>query len=389
MFVKTQLSNTLPPRMAFPTAAEGARPPATGARIMALDAIRQIAAFIVLVQHFFLIFEVEAPKWLRTGVFDAKAAVTLFFVLSGYVLALSMRREPVSMRGYLNFGIRRILRLYPMHIAATLLSLAVLVWAKAHGGYSRPLLMPVDFLQNAGAEIRQWLLQLTLVAPGMRSYFANPPVWTLMTEAKVAVVFPFIAWAVLRWPSWACCSLVAALALGSDWAERHVVGTAALLGQFAIGALIARLPAGACASLDDRRWAVWMVASLLLYAAVSGRYATASPWIAYYLCSVGSAGLIIATLRWEGFGARLSSLQKFFRVDISYGLYILHCPLMMWLRKLTGERAVGMMSGTLLFLASFVLTVVLSVILLHLAERPAIALGKRLTSFRRPAAPAS
>ncbi|MBL9152219.1 MAG: acyltransferase [Verrucomicrobiales bacterium] len=369
--------------MTAPTEPAAPARPTGGGRIMALDAIRQVAAFIVLVQHFFVIFEVKAQPWMRNGLFDAKAAVTLFFVLSGYVLALSIRREPISLRGYVNFGIRRVLRLYPMHFAATLLALVVLVWARDLGGYSRPLSMPVEFLQSAGSEVRQWLLQLTLVVPGMRSDFANPPVWTLMTEAKVAIVFPFLAWAILRWHPAAACGLVAVLVLGSDWADRHLVGTVALLGQFALGALLARLPREALSSFGQGKWALWLAVSLGLYAVVSLRYTTANVWIAYYLGSFGAAGLIIATLRWDWLNARLTALQRFFRADISYGLYILHFPLMLWLRKLTGEQAVTLLSGTLLFLASFVLTVILSVILMYVAERPAIALGKKLTSSGR------
>lgn len=360
--------------------------PRPGSRIMALDAIRQIAAFIVLVQHFFVIFEIKTPLWMRVGLFDAKAAVTLFFVLSGYVLALSIRREPVSLRGYLNFGIRRALRLYPMHIAATLLALVVLVWVKSQGGFTRPLAMPVDFLQASGSEIRQWILQFTLVMPGLSSSFANPPVWTLMTEAKVSVVFPFIAWAVLRLTPRAACVLVAMLVLGSDWFDRHIVGTVALLGQFALGALIARLPRDAFGRFDWRQWSAWLLLSLVLYSIVSLRYRLPNEWIAYYLGSFGAAGLIIATIRWEGLNDRLTALQRFFRADISYGLYILHFPIMLWLRKLSGETVTAL-SGGLLFAASLFLTIVLSVILMFIAERPAIELGKRLTGTRPAGAP--
>jgi exopolysaccharide production protein ExoZ len=358
----------------------------TSPRLLGLDAIRQIAAMVVLVQHYFVIFEIAVPTWLTSGILDAKAAVTLFFVLSGYVLALSVRREPLSFKGYVNFGIRRVLRLYPMHFAATFLAMVVLLWIKKQGGFDRPLLMPVGFLDASHFDIRQWILQFSLVMPGMNSDFANPPVWTLMTEGKVSIVFPFLAWAVLRLPSGVSCALVAVLVLGSDLFARHLVGTFALLGQFGVGALIARLRPGCMAGFRWRAWTGWIVLSLALYCCVSLRYQLPSVWIAYYLGSFGAAGIIIAAVNWEFLNLRLTRVQRFFRADISYGLYILHFPLMLWLRKLSGETTTAL-SAWGWFALSLLLTVVLSVVLMILVEKPAIELGKRLTGRRPVGAP--
>ena len=352
---------------------------------MALDALRQIAAMIVLIQHFFVIFEVNVPTWMTGWVFDAKAAVTLFFVLSGYVLALSVEREAVSIRGYVNFGIRRVLRLYPMHLAATALSLVILIWIKSAGGFTRPLQMPVEFLDAVGFESGQWLRQLTLIWPGMKSDFANPPVWTLMTEAKISLVFPLMAWALLKGPIKAAVLLVSILVIGSDFFATHVVGTLALLGQFALGALIARLPKSRLVTMSFRHWVVFLSVSIFLYSCVSFRYVLPSVWIAYYLGTIGSMGLIMATVYWDSFNRLMTFLQQIFRVDISYGIYILHFPLMLWLRKISGEET-SFLTGWLLFGGSVVLTVLLSLVLMHGLEKPAIRLGKRLTSRTSSAA---
>ncbi|MCB1089148.1 MAG: acyltransferase, partial [Verrucomicrobiae bacterium] len=325
---------------------------------------------------------------LKCPLFDAKAAVTLFFVLSGYVLTLSIRREPVSFRGYANFGIRRVLRLYPMHFAATLLAMAVLFWVRKNGGFLQGLPEGMDpgFLHTSGNQTTQWLRQLTLVMPGMDSNFANPPVWTLMTEAKVAIVFPFIAWGVLRLPPWFGIAMVSLLVLGSDWLDHHTVGTVALLGQFGLGALIARLPADTFAPFGRWKWITWSLISLVLYSAVHFRYSVPNVWIAYYLGSFGAAGIIIASIKWDSLNQKLTALQRFFRADISYGLYILHFPIMLCLRKWSGETITSL-SGPLLFAASVLLTIGLSVALMFVAERPAIELGKRLTGKRPTPAP--
>ncbi|MCB1078656.1 MAG: acyltransferase, partial [Verrucomicrobiae bacterium] len=278
--------------------------------------------------------------------------------------------------------------LYPMHFAATLLAMAVLFWVRKNGGFLQGLPEGMDpgFLHTSGNQTTQWLRQLTLVMPGMDSNFANPPVWTLMTEAKVAIVFPFIAWGVLRLPPWFGIAMVSLLVLGSDWLDHHTVGTVALLGQFGLGALIARLPADTFAPFGRWKWITWSLISLVLYSAVHFRYSVPNVWIAYYLGSFGAAGIIIASIKWDSLNQKLTALQRFFRADISYGLYILHFPIMLCLRKWSGETITSL-SAPLLFAASVLLTIALSVALMFVAERPAIELGKRLTGKRPTPAP--
>lgn len=349
-----------------------------GTRIMALDALRQLAALVVFVSHFFIIFEIGVPSWCSAGLFDGKAAVGLFFVLSGYVLALSLKREEVSPGGYLRFGIRRILRIYPMHLAATAMAFFILVWIRHEGGFMRPLRIPVDFLSAASLDLRQWLLQVTLVMPGMDSSFENPPVWTLTTEARIAIIFPFLAWTILRSPKVPACLLVAGLVLASAFFGQCVLNTLALVGQFALGALLARIPLGSFNAPKGGYWWVWLAASIALYSCVSLRYVLPTEWMAYYLGSLGAAGFIVAAIHWDLLSHNLKALQSRVRADVSYGFYILHFPLMLGIRKLTGETTTRL-SAWLIFAACLVVTLTVSVVLMVWVEKPAIELGRRLT----------
>lgn len=325
-------------------------------------------------------FDLNPPAWLQSSIFDASAAVTLFFVLSGFVLALSIDREPVCFRSYVNFGIRRVLRIYPMHIAATLLAFAILLWIKSRGGFHQNLEMPVHFLNSEGLQLGSWLLQLTLVFPGMDSNFANPPVWTLMTEAKVAIVFPFIAWTILNLRRPAGTALVIILIMFSDWADRNLVGTFALLGQFAIGAWVANLPKSFFERFETKSWVIWTLVSVALYSAVSFRNSFPSAWIGYYLGAVGSAGIIISAIGWKFMNHTLTALQKFLRRDISYGIYILHFPILLGLRKLQIDMT-HIPSASFIFATALSLTIALSMILGFVVELPAIRLGRRLTKM--------
>lgn len=349
-------------------------------RIIALDALRVIAAFIVLAQHFRLVFELHWPVWLTKGIFDSKAAVMLFFVLSGYVLALSLGGKAPSFATYVKFGVRRVCRLYPVYWAALLLAFGVL-WVVQRNGAGQVTGLPAWFLDGTGMQFKQWVLQTTLVAPGMKSDFALPTVWTLMTEAKVSMVFPLLAWGILRGRDWVAISVVAALVLGSHWLDAHVVGTAAFLGMFALGALLCRLPATFWSRIGDAAWWGLLLLGMALYAAISWRYVMPSIWLGYYLCGLGSLILIAATIHWPLMRSGLTRVQNFLRFDLSYGIYILHYPVLVALKKIAGPA-----SPVLTFILATLLTVGISLLLHFVLEMPAIQLGRWLTRSRSPRA---
>lgn len=358
------------------TIIEVSDPIAPRERIIALDALRVIAAFIVLAQHFRLVFELHWPEWLRKGVFDSKAAVMLFFVLSGYVLALSLRNKVPSFTAYVKFGIRRIMRLYPVYWAALLLALIVL-WSVQQRGAGQVTGLPAWFLDGSGLQWKQWFLQSTLVAPGMKSDFALPTVWTLMTEAKISMVFPLLAWVILRSPSWIAGTVVAALVLGSAWLDQHVVGTAAFLGMFGLGTLLCRVPSTFWGRLNHAAWWGLLLLGFCLYAAISWRYVMPSIWLGYYLCGLGSLILIAGTIHWNFMRSPLTRLQQLLRVDLSYSIYILHYPVLVALKKLVGPGIAT--SPMLAFSIAVAVTVGLALLLHYTIEKPAIELGQKLT----------
>ena len=79
--------------------------------------------------HSLMIFRlsgVQADVAGRLGVFcNGRAAVTLFFVLSGFVLGLALRRaEPGIVSGLWRFSVRRIFRIYPAFLCSTAFILA-------------------------------------------------------------------------------------------------------------------------------------------------------------------------------------------------------------------------------------------------------------------------
>lgn len=348
-------------------------------RIIALDALRCIAALIVLAQHFRLVFELSWPEWLTKGVFDSKAAVMLFFVLSGYVLALSLLGKAPSLGAYVKFGIRRVLRLFPVYWAALVLAFVVL-FAVQQRGAGQVNGQPVLFLDGVGLQFKQWVLHGLLVLPGMKSDFALPPVWTLMTEAKVSLIFPLLAWTILRMRLSYAVAVILLLVFGSHWLDAHVVGTAAFLGMFALGSGLCRVPPTLWSRVSSMAWFGLLIFGVALYAAISWRYVMPSVWMGYYLCGLGSWILIAATIHWDFMRAALTRLQRWLRVDLSYGIYILHFPIMVATKKLAGQGVAG--QPWLAFLCILFGTVTCALGLHFVLEKPAIELGRWLTRSR-------
>lgn len=81
-----------------------------------LEALRGLAALMVVGHH---VFPTVTYPWMHIP-FNGRAAVSLFFVLSGYVLGLSLRRgQGTLIWQYFSFVLRRILRIYPVYFVAT------------------------------------------------------------------------------------------------------------------------------------------------------------------------------------------------------------------------------------------------------------------------------
>ena len=103
---------------------------AQGGHLSSLDGVRGIAAAIVVGFHtlpFVAIPPDVRNAWLATPLgllVNGPAAVHIFFVLSGYVLALSAGRDR-GVRAVTAFWTRRVLRIHPPYVAALLFAWAL------------------------------------------------------------------------------------------------------------------------------------------------------------------------------------------------------------------------------------------------------------------------
>jgi exopolysaccharide production protein ExoZ len=344
-------------------------------RLKSLDLLRLGLSLLIMLTHARRLFEIEVPVWLTKGLLDGKGGVVLFFVLSGHVLTRSLKHVLISWDAGRQFLIKRVFRLFPLYWVALVITFAILTWIKSTGADG-----PVTFLRQDGPGWGQWLLHSALLVPGMQSDFALPTVWSLMTESKVSLLaFPIFGWAMLRLPPWCVVGLTAMLVFGSDFLFTHVIGTAAYLGIFALGGLLARVPEGWWRRVPVPGWWALLLAGCAAYSCMSLRYRLPNVWMGYYLCAGGGAAIIACVSYWTALSRRMHSLQSRIGVDLSYGIYLLHYPMLLAFCQFCGASEVF---HPLLAQAAMVATVALAWFLAHAVEIPMSRLGRQLAGGR-------
>lgn len=150
----------------------------------ALTGLRGAAALMVVAHHCMLAGLLPQPLWpdLYRG---AYLAVDLFFVLSGYVMALAYAHWFVpgewGAARYAAFVLRRLARLWPLHAAVTA---ALLAAGWLGGGWP---FWPKLIVANA-LLIQGWGISQSI----------NPPSWSVSTELAAYLLLPALSAAALH-----------------------------------------------------------------------------------------------------------------------------------------------------------------------------------------------
>ena len=140
---------------------------------------------------------------------DGYLSVDVFFVLSGFVMAMSYGRmfsAGTTLRGYAAFLMRRLARVYPLYIFV--LSIAALVNFYVLHHHLRPNGLGRLFVLN-GLMLQGWGLGYSIVGPS----------WSVSTELAAYLLFPVLLTLVVRsgvpiWlPATICIGVVVAAAL--------------------------------------------------------------------------------------------------------------------------------------------------------------------------------
>ncbi len=165
-------------------------------RLSALTSIRFLAAFHIVLFHIGAMRGLHwAPPGLRAFAGVGYVAVTLFFILSGFVLVYTYADRALDLR---QFWKARLARLYPVYLLALVLSLPSFLWMAAH-----PSLVPGLGLEWTSEHLA---LTMTLVLTMMQSWVPqaamgwNAVAWAVSTEIAFYAAFPFLLRRLLRAP---------------------------------------------------------------------------------------------------------------------------------------------------------------------------------------------
>ncbi|MEO6080789.1 MAG: acyltransferase [Steroidobacteraceae bacterium] len=155
-------------------------------KILPLESLRGLAALVVVLHHSHAQIwrAVDSPSWLVNNplVSNASYMVDLFFVLSGFVIALNYAERIKTWDDAWSFQVKRFWRLYPLRLVMLLVFAAIeclkLFWANNESP---------AFMHNDGeAFVNNLLLTQSLYLPDTTF---NYPAWSISTEFYAYAVF--------------------------------------------------------------------------------------------------------------------------------------------------------------------------------------------------------
>ena len=363
-----------------------------------LDALRGLAASIVVLHHCFRAFDDTSQGllwWLDKTplrlLVSGRPAVILFFVLSGFVLALSLEG---GMK-YRDFVVRRFCRIYLPFAASILLAMGLFLFVEQATlpGYT------AWYNRDEPITLSLILGHLLMLGDATDSSL-NPVMWSLVYELRISLVFPLIMWATYRYRTWtvlasslaaSLCAYAALRYLGYGPREFHFSTSAAaaicltvhFTFYFFIGAALAKhrdyLVGFARGLAPAQRFALLVASSAVLIGT--------SMFVTDISLGILSAVLIVLVL---GSGtmtkALLESGPAAFLGRISYSLYLVHMPVFYFVAHAWPGGAMPM---RLIWVAWPVLAVAAAAISYRWIEQPSMALGRNAVGWvkARPAGP--
>ena len=353
-----------------------------GQRLFQLDALRGLAAVVVVFHHLHYAFSDRPGDWWLLPFFSGESAVVLFFVLSGYVLSLPYwngRSTP-----YGPYLVRRLCRVYLPFLGAFLLSLLA---ASHFLGRSPPLSEWFQTTWHTPLSRHLVVSQLLLwPTPEINTAF-----WSLRYELQMSALMPLLCRLLRRGNAVLVTAVPAVLLFWNpakldpyDW--HFLVSSLQIAVLFMIGATLARYRAPVqrfFAEAGSWGWVIFAV-SLPLYYLFSARFALRFPDSAAMeifarqtelLAGVGAAGIIASALHLPPLARLLKHSVAEYLGRISFSLYVLQGTALFALMDIFYLR----MRTKLLVLLILAMTFAAAHVYCRVVEEPSIRLGRWLS----------
>jgi peptidoglycan/LPS O-acetylase OafA/YrhL len=381
--------------------------------IASLDGLRFIAAASVLASHgyfFIVLFENNALINGRNAPIVGLSTIgmTLFFVLSGFVIHYNYAATVPQPGGKRAFFVARFARLYPLFLAVFVIET---VGAFIHADGKTDVLSPVPLYLTF---TESWWFWVFGDHPATEAYSnASGLMWSLSTEAFFYAVYPLIAPALSRLAGWrlvavwcivAVLSAVVAYELTvyrgylDNWVAIYTGNPRAAqnfahwlvfnspwmrIFEFLIGALTAQYVMTVRLRTTPALMASVLAIALIAYAYLYCNINLLPMGGAITTCVAGAFGVLMGASATRGqFVSRLlSSRLMVIGGEASYSLYLLHYWIMHNLGHWLGDRQ-NLPRRVALYLILMALSVVVSRITYLTYERPMIRIVRRWLSVR-------
>jgi peptidoglycan/LPS O-acetylase OafA/YrhL len=384
----------------------------------ALTSLRFFAAMHVLAFHNHLDVLTDSPSSIRNIIRAGYVSVSLFFVLSGFILAHTYLgdRESVSFDRR-SFWIARVARVYPVYLFGLLLAAPFVI--EAYFSSERPAWSAFKILVMGGScctLTQSWVPPLAVVW--------NSPGWSLSAEAFFYFLFPFVSpfiwrlnkrqtvialiglWLLSLVPPLLCwfgavpgfVDCPATVTPPTNWIGKLVRFNPLLrLPEFLLGIALGRLfvlerrGRVSAQGINRSRSLSWTTLGRLWpYAALIGIFGllACGSQISYPFLHNGLLDILFAVLIYglarEDRSGHSFQVVRFLSMPVlvllgeaSYAVYILHVPLRTWMYKVLEWFHPGTHPSLTLFTVYTILTLGVSILVFKVIEEPTRRLIRR------------
>lgn len=379
----------------------------SNARLDSLDSIRGIAALVVVLGHCWLatapaslfvhgslsatvagsgtdILLYGLAKFFESG----RAAVMIFFVLSGFVLTCSLLARPTP---YVNYAIKRIFRIYPAFFVVILASYCLhrMIGVGPEPGTE-------FFVSVSNPDLSLIILVQHLAMVGTKEAMKLDGVmWTLVHELRISLIFPVVLLSVLkyRWRaifwyfviSLACTESLLFLTgkVAKGYADATFAATFLETGYFVVffacGAYLAIARQNVSRQIANLpRWGKALLFAATAYFLLKSDFDKhgIAGCVADYLRGLGGLGLIGLAMGVPKFGTALAHEIPLWLGRISYSLYLVHVPILYVVLQTFGSSWPPLLAS----MAIIALSLLAADVIARTIEFPFIRLGKRLAA---------
>jgi peptidoglycan/LPS O-acetylase OafA/YrhL len=316
-------------------------------RIATLDGVRGLAVLLILFHHLIPASGLDQVFWLDRQVFklafSSWLGVDLFFVLSGFLITGILLKAKGSENYFRSFYGRRVLRIFPLYYGYLILAVFLTPYL-AHQESSREL---VD------TQLWYWLYlsNFHIAMEGWPQLQCVGHFWSLAVEEQFYLLWPLAVWALnrrqLMYLAAACFLGAVAFRLVMSSSVAIYVLLPTRMDTLAAGAFLALIIQGKSGTSVLGSWHKFLFAAcstiLLTYFLNSGGWLGSEARdfrvFGYTLVATAFASLIAILITAESrswLGRKFSGRFLVFMGKYSYGLYVLHVPVIWFLESIVG-----------------------------------------------------